>query len=88
MEGNAIGDDDAQGDDEEGGTSHFEQRSCFSSTCDTIVRILKTGAACLALLNGALDILYAYKTTYVLQTIFLVTCVLLGVRVLTVLAVG
>jgi len=88
VEGNGIGDDDAEGDDEDGGTSHFDQRSCFSSTCEASVRVFKMGVACLALLNCVLDILYAYKTTYVMQTIFLITCVLLGVRVLTVFAVG
>jgi hypothetical protein len=42
----------------------------------------------MALLNCVLDILYAYKTVYVLKTIFMVTCVLLGVRVLAVFAVA
>lgn len=89
VEGNDVGDDDAQDDDDDDASkSQFEQRSCFSSTCEAFVRVLKAGAAGLALLNCVLDILYAYKTIYVLQTIFIITCVLLGIRLLMVLAVG
>jgi hypothetical protein len=88
VEGNAIGDDDGGSEESEKEKPTFDQRSCFSKGCEAFIRIFKIGAACLALLNCVLDILYAYKTIYVMQKIFVVTCVMLGVRILGVFALG
>jgi hypothetical protein len=88
VEGNAIGDDDGGSEESEKEKPTFDQRSCFSKGCEAFIRIFKIGAACLALLNCVLDILYAYKTIYVMQKIFVVTFVMLGVRILGVFALG
>ena len=44
--------------------------------------------ACSALLNAVLDIVYAYKTPYVMKMIFLLTCVFILVRVVFTFVIG
>jgi len=44
--------------------------------------------ACSALLNAVLDIVYAYKTPYVMKMIFLLTCVFILVRVVFTFVMG
>ena len=45
-------------------------------------------AGLLALVNSALDILYAYTTIYVLEAMFIATCVLVVVKVLITMCIG
>ena len=44
--------------------------------------------ACAALLNAVLDIVYAYKTTYVMKMIFLLTCAFILVRIVFTFVMG
>ena len=41
-----------------------------------------------AIANVVLDVFYAYTTTYSVKMIFLLTCILIGVRILVIFLVG
>ena len=66
----------------------FEKQTCFSPAFAALKQFLRIVAGLAALLNSALDILYAYTTIYVLEMIFLVTCVLILVKILITICVG
>lgn len=78
------------GDMEAGGAPamEFERHWCFGPACTTIRRSLNVVGAVAALANAALDVIYAYRTRYVLASIFQLTCVFLVLRVLATVAAG
>jgi hypothetical protein len=49
---------------------------------------LKVGGTVLSVVNACLDMYYAYSTVYVLQSLFLVTTVLLVLKLLVMVILG
>ena len=66
---------------------HFQKGMCYGNTCNNIRRFFNLIGAVLGVLNSAIDIAYIFKAPYYLQTIFVVTCVLLSLRVMITMAV-
>jgi len=66
----------------------FEKGSWFSKACFGLRQTFRTIAGCIALLNSVLDILYAYTTVYVLEGIFILTCVFLLVKLVVMIILG
>jgi len=66
----------------------FERHWCFGPACTSFRRILNVTGAVAALANAAVDVIYAYRTKYVLATIFQLTCAFLILRVLGTIAAG
>lgn len=61
--------------------SDFRRKTCFTPGCEAARYIFRWLTSVVAVLNNALDILYAYSTIYVSQSIFFFTCALLLIRV-------
>ena len=68
--------------------AEFEKHWYFSSSCVSIRRFINFIGAITALLNVALDIVYAYKINYVLKLIYVLTCVFIVVRIVFTLGFG
>jgi len=66
----------------------FERHWCFGPACTSFRRILNVAGAVMALANAAVDVIYAYRTRYVLATIFQLTCAFLILRVIGTVAAG
>ena len=70
------------------GGPEFQKHACFEPACITLRRVINLAGATIALVNAGVDIVYAYRTTYVLEAVFQVTCLFLGVRAVAALAAG
>ena len=49
------------------GGPEFQKHACFEPACITCRRIINLAGAIVALVNAGIDIVYAYRTTYVLE---------------------
>ena len=70
------------------GGPQFQKHACLEPACITVRRVINLIGASIALANAAVDIVYAYRTTYELEAVFQVTCVFLGIRAVGALAAG
>lgn len=70
------------------GGMEFERHWCFGPKCTSCRRILNVVGAVAALANAAVDVIYAYRTRYVLASIFKLTCAFLILRVLGTVGAG
>ena len=80
---------DAKNHDEFGSSSaEFKKHFYFGTTCVNIRRSINLIGAIAALLNVALDIVYAYKVSFQLKLMYILMCVFLAVRLFFALGFG
>ena len=60
----------------------------FRPTCVNIRKVINVFGAFAALLNAALDIVYAYKISFQLKLMYILMCVFLVVRIVFTLGIG
>ena len=71
-----------------GGSAEFEKHACFKPCCASIRWSINLFGAFAALVNVILDVFYAYTTTYTIKMIWMITCILIVVRILVIFLVG
>jgi hypothetical protein len=79
---------DSKNDGEFGASAEFEKHFYFRQTCVNIRRLINVTGAFAALLNVALDIVYAYKISFQLKIMYILMCVFLAVRIVFTLGFG
>ena len=68
--------------------AEFKRGGCFGPACEAFRKLIRYLAGIIALCNASLDILYAYTTIYVIQSMFFLTCALLLLRLLISTIIG
>ena len=66
----------------------MKKKTCFTPACELFRFFFRWTTSVIALLNNVMDILYAYSTIYVSQTIFFATVVLLLIRVIGAISIA
>lgn len=74
--------------DEFGASAEFMKHFYFRSTCVNIRRFINLIGAIAALLNVALDIVYAYRVSFTSKLMYILVCVFLAVRIVFTLGFG
>lgn len=66
----------------------FDKSFCFQPFCVSVRRLINLIGAIAALINLALDIVYAYKIPYVMKMIFIITCIFILLRIIFTFVAG
>ena len=74
--------------DEFGSSAEFQKHFYFRSTCVNIRRFINIIGAIAALLNVALDIVYAYRVSFTSKLMYIIVCVFLAIRIVFTLGFG
>lgn len=71
-----------------GASAEFKKHFYFRSTCVNIRRFINLIGAIAALLNVALDIVYAYRVSFQQKLLYILVCVFLAIRIVFTLGFG